>query len=192
MRILCGTMKHGRRGLGIAAGLFTVVVAAAPTGAAGLPDDLAEQVRSYVTSELAALGAPGAAVAIVHDDEVVFAEGFGDAGGAPLTAETPFDLASVSKSLTAIAIFQLAEAGSLSLDDRVGDHVAWIGDTYPTLGEVTVRELLAHSSGWTIGDGQANLANTYDAPDAIERNVRRLASISPTNPRGTFEYSNAN
>ena len=185
-------MKRALTGLGGMVGLFAMLSVAGPADADPLADDLAAHVRAYVSEELDALGVPGAAVAIVRDDEVVFAEGFGEAGGVAVRADTPFDLASVSKSLTAIAVLQLAESGSVGLDDPVGDHVDWIDDTHSALADITIRDLLGHTSGWTIDDGQANLADTYGEPDAIERNVRRLASIAPSNARGTFEYSNAN
>jgi CubicO group peptidase (beta-lactamase class C family) len=179
-------------GLGIVAGLAALFLGPVASSAQPIDATVADRIRSYVTAELAALGAPGAAVAVVHADQVVLAEGFGEAGGREITAETPFDLASVSKSLTAIGVLQLAESGALDLDDPVTRHIGWFDDVVPELGSVTVRDLLGHASGWTIGDGQANLADQYAGPDAIERNVRRLASIPPTNPRGSFEYSNAN
>jgi CubicO group peptidase (beta-lactamase class C family) len=171
------------------------VLSAAPTVAADpLDPELADAIRDYTRREMAAIGVPGAAVVIVRDDAIVFAEGFGraDAGGREVTPATPFDLASVSKSLTAIAVMRQVEAGALELDAPVVSYLPWFGDTHPALRDVTVLDLLGHQSGWTIGDGQANLADGYDGADAIERNVRRLAATEPTQPRGTFEYSNAN
>lgn len=192
MRMLPSRMKRELTGLSIVVGLFAVLAVTGSAHGEPLDGSVADRVRAYVTGELDALGVPAAAIAIVRDDEVVLAEGFGHAGGVAVTARTPFDLASVSKSLTAIAVLQLAEAGSLGLDDPVREHVSWIDDAHAALGDITVRDLLGHASGWTIGDGQANLADAYGEPDAIERNVRRLASIAPTHSRGTFEYSNAN
>jgi CubicO group peptidase (beta-lactamase class C family) len=153
---------------------------------------LEQRVRDYVLRSMDELGVPGAAVAVVTADGVAYIEGFGQAGGVDVTADTPFDLASVSKSFTAIAVFQLAQSGAIELDDRLKDYMPWIDDTHAALGDVTIRDLLGHASGWTIGDGQANLVDTSGGPDAIQRNARRLASVEPTNGRGTFEYSNAN
>jgi CubicO group peptidase (beta-lactamase class C family) len=62
------------------------------------------------------------AVAVVSGDEIVYARGFGvrdRATGAPVTPETIFGVASVSKSFTCLAIMQLAEAGKLSPHDPV-------------------------------------------------------------------------
>jgi CubicO group peptidase (beta-lactamase class C family) len=174
--------------------LVLVLAPASVRAADPLDPETATAIRDYVERELAALGVPGAAVAIVHDEEIVFAEGFGraDDDGRAVTPQTPFDLASVSKSLTAIAVMQQAEEGNLGLDDTVREHLPWFGDDHPVLADVTVRDLLGHQSGWTEGDGRANLADTYDGEDAIERNVRRLAATEPMRARGTFEYSNAN
>ena len=178
-------------------GIATAVLALAPAsirGAEPLDPEIQAAVEAYVERELAALGVPGAAVAIVRDDEVVFAKGYGkaDADGRAVTSTTPFDLASVSKSLTAIAVMQQVDRGALELDAAVSQYLPWYGAEGATLREVTVRDLLGHASGWTLGDGQANLADTGGGPDAIERNVRRLSNTAPSHERGEFEYSNAN
>ena len=178
-------------------GLAFVMLALAPASlraAEPLDPAATEAIHDYVVDELAALGVPGAAVAVVRDDEIVYAEGFGraDDEGRTVTPQTPFDLASVSKMLTAIAVYQQIEAGSLELDDRVQDHLPWFGTDEPALAEVTVADLLGHTSGWTTHDGIVNILDEDDAGDAIELNVRRLARTAPTNERGAFEYSNAN
>ena len=180
-------------------GLCVAFAALAPASASvqaaePLEPDVVEEIQAYVEGELEALGVPGAAVAVVRDDEIVFAQGFGhaDDDGREVTPQTPFELASVSKSLTAIAVMQQVEAGNLALDAPVRTYLPWFDDDQPALSEVTVRDLLGHQSGWTEADGRRNLADTYAGEDAIERNVRRLAQTAPTNARGTFEYSNAN
>ena len=178
-------------------GLAIVMLALAPAsvrGADPLDPDTAIAIRDYVAAELDALGVPGAAVVVARDDAIVFAEGFGraDSDGRLVTPQTPFDLASVSKMLTAIAVFQQVEAGSLGLDDRVQQHLPWFGADEPALAEVTVSDLLGHTSGWTTYDGIINILDEDAGAGAIERNARRLAGTAPSNDRGTFEYSNAN
>jgi CubicO group peptidase (beta-lactamase class C family) len=177
--------------------LAFAVLAPAPASvlaAEPLEPDIVAAIQAYVGQELESLSVPGAAVVVVRDDEIVFAQGFGraDDDGRDVTPQTPFQLASVSKSLTAIAVMEQVEAGNLALDRTVRSYLPWFGDDQPALGDVTVRDLLGHQSGWTEADGRRNLADTYDGEDAIERNVRRLAQIAPANARGTFEYSNAN
>jgi CubicO group peptidase (beta-lactamase class C family) len=177
--------------------LAFVVLAPAPASvqaAEPLEPDKVAAIQEYVERELDMLGVPGAGVVVVRQDEIVFAQGFGraDDNGREVTPQTPFELASVSKSLTAIAVMEQVEAGNLALDTAVRTYLPWFGEDQPALADVTVRDLLGHQSGWTEADGRRNLADTYDGEDAIERNVRRLAQTAPANARGTFEYSNAN
>ncbi len=102
-------------------------------------------------------GLKGVSVAILKDERLVYARGFGIADDS-LNRVSPgslFRLASVSKLITAVAIMKLAEEGKLSLDDHVFgpdgilknsllDHVA-----DKRIYDITVRHLLAHSGGWT-------------------------------------------
>ena len=186
-------MRRALTGLGLAF-VMLVLAPASVRGADPLDPTVEAAVHDYVVRELEALGVPGAAVAVVHEDEIVYAEGFGraDNDGRAVTPQTPFDLASVSKMLTAIAVYQQIERGSLELDDRVQDHIAWFGTDQAALADVTVSDLMGHTSGWTTYDGIVNILDEDDGGNAIERNVRRLAESAPTNERGTFEYSNAN
>ena len=73
---------------------------------------------------------PGLALGIVHNDEVVHLRGFGEAdpAGRTVTPQTPFILASASKSFTALAIMQLVESGKVDLDAPVRRYLpisAW-------------------------------------------------------------------
>jgi CubicO group peptidase (beta-lactamase class C family) len=93
---------------------------------------------------------PGMSVAIVHDQEVVWAKGYGEADRArhvKATPETLYRIASVSKLFTATAILQLRDAGKLGLDDPVSKHLAWFGVASPDGRPITIRHLLTHTSG---------------------------------------------
>lgn len=89
---------------------------------------------------------PGVAVAIVQNGQTLLLQGYGLADVAtkkPITADTAFDLASVSKQFTASAILMLVERGKLRLDDPV---TRWVpGFTGPE--SITLRHLLHHTSG---------------------------------------------
>src|SRR5690242_4101066 len=75
---------------------------------------------TFVASYLHRTGLPGAAVAVVHGDQVVHLAGYGhDATGRPVPADTPMPIASLSKSVTALAVMQLVEAGRVDLDRPV-------------------------------------------------------------------------
>ncbi|MCH8159627.1 MAG: beta-lactamase family protein [Proteobacteria bacterium] len=89
---------------------------------------------------------PGAAVLVIKDGAVVFERGFGYADIANkvhIDADSMFRLASVSKQFTTMAIMVLAEAGKLSYDDLLSQHVPEL-NSWPG---VTIRHLMTHTSG---------------------------------------------
>ena len=88
--------------------------------AANPAPDLAS-IDAYIEKEMREVRIPGLALGIVHNDEVVHLRGFGEAGpdGRAVTPQTPFILASASKSFTALAIMQLVESGKIDLDAPV-------------------------------------------------------------------------
>lgn len=92
-------------------------------------------------------GSPGAAVAVLQDGEVIFENGYGSAQieyDIPITPETIFHVASVSKQFTAFAIAMLADEGKLSLDDDIRKHLPEVPDFGHT---ITIRHLIHHTSG---------------------------------------------
>src|SRR5258706_61147 len=95
---------------------------------------------------------PGVALTVVHGDRPVWTKAYGYADVSTKTAATPqtlYRIGSVTKTFTALAILQLHEGGKLRLDDRVGDHVTTTTIHTRDIGllDVTIRELLTHSSG---------------------------------------------
>lgn len=90
---------------------------------------------------------PGLSIAVLHDGEVIFAEGYGLASleqERPITPETIFHVASVSKQFTAFALCLLQADGKLSLDDEVRAHLTEV----PDFGQpLTLKHLLHHTSG---------------------------------------------
>jgi CubicO group peptidase (beta-lactamase class C family) len=159
-----------------------------------LTPDGEQRVIDYVTTEMESLGIPGAAVAIVSGADVVLAQGFGvtGPGGQPITASTPFHLASVSKSLTALAVMQLIESGALGLGDSLAQLLPSSVFQGSGAGAVTIADLLGHTSGWTERDGLVNRVEPDLSAQALELNVARILSTPLSHPIGEFEYSNAN
>ncbi|MFD9699795.1 serine hydrolase domain-containing protein [Lentzea sp. NPDC059081] len=132
-----------------------------------------------VSSFMAGSSYPGVAVAITRGDEVVAVQGFGhDSAGAPITGHTKMAIASVSKSFTALAVRQLADAGKIDLDRPVFDS------------RVTPRQLLAHKSG--ISDRtlpEKSLTQPNSPAEAVDRAREALRSAEPD---GQFRYTNTN
>ncbi len=104
-------------------------------------------------------GIPGAAFAFARGSKLLFAKGYGLANvatGAVVTPNTRFGLASLSKSLTAVAALKLVEQGKLGLDDAVFEILKDVKPpggvrVDPRLKDVTVRQCLIHSGGWDRG-----------------------------------------
>ena len=122
-------------------------------------------IDSFVERELARSGIPGLALAIVHQDQVIYVRGYGraDPTGRSVTPETLFCLGSVSKSFTALAVMQLIEEGRLELDTPVQQIIPWFRTAAPELsGRITVRHLLNHTSGLSTRAGRVHLARHLD------------------------------
>ena len=139
---------------------------------------------------------PGAALVIVQGYQIVHLKGFGvaDGSGRPVTPQTPFFTGSTGKSITALAIMQLVEAGKIKLDESVQTYLPWFRVADAEASElITVRQLLTMTSGIPKSIGQTQLANTDLSETAIETNVRALANMELIAlPGERYEYSNAN
>jgi len=97
-------------------------------------------------------GLPGLSVALVHDQDLIYAGGFGFADlddEVPATKTTLYRIASITKLFTATAILQLRDQGKLQLDDPIERHLPWfrIKNRFPNAPPVTIRHLLTHTSG---------------------------------------------
>lgn len=105
----------------------------------------------WVEQQLAYRGLPGLALAVVHDQDVVWSRAYGWAdleARVPMTPTTPFRMGSISKLFTATAVLQLRDAGRLRLDDPVSDHLPWFAVQTPEGSPaITIRQLLTHTTG---------------------------------------------
>jgi CubicO group peptidase (beta-lactamase class C family) len=137
---------------------------------------------------------PGLFYGVLVDGELVVSSSLGVrdvAAGAPVTADSVFRIASMTKSFTALAILELRDAGKLALDDPLHKYVpeaaSW---TYPTRDSapITVRQLLNHAEGFPEDNpwGDRQLAITDDRLTSWLRE-----GIPFSNPPGVaYEYSN--
>lgn len=114
------------------------------------PSSESEGLNAHVDALFAAwdrADAPGAALAIVQDGQIVYERGYGMANleyAVPITPSTIFHVASLSKQFTSFAINLLALEGRLSLDDELHAHFPEFGDFGKT---ITLRHLRHHTSG---------------------------------------------
>jgi CubicO group peptidase (beta-lactamase class C family) len=175
-----------------------------PPDAAPAPDFAT--VSKLINDAVAANRLPGAVVVIGHGGTVAFDQAYGSrklagepgldglpAPAEPMTEDTIFDLASLTKSLaTATAVMQLYEQGKVAFDDSVQQYLPEFNTTNdPRRAKVTVRMLLTHTSGET-GDVELNDPWGLDAADKAEGLRRALTTPLESGPGEGFRYSDIN
>lgn len=139
---------------------------------------------------------PGAAVIIIKDGEVLYKKGYGLANlesGTNISPGTPFDIASVAKQFTAMAVMMLQERGKLSYTDSAAK---FFPELSPFAQQVTIRHLLTHTSGlpdYTIYWKEGQKINRDNARHTSEDVLKFLLQQKKLNfaPGENWEYSNS-
>jgi CubicO group peptidase (beta-lactamase class C family)/ketosteroid isomerase-like protein len=142
-------------------------------------------IDSLVAAEALSRGVPGVAVVIVSGGSIVVQRGYGTADratGRPVTAATPFNIASVTKPFTALLVQMLVSEGKVQLDVPASRYLP-LPAPYRAL---TVRQLLNHTSGIARDLREHN----DDDPDSGDYRRRLDASAPSARPGERFEYSN--
>jgi CubicO group peptidase (beta-lactamase class C family) len=151
-----------RHFLGLAASVF-----AFPGAASGnLGPHWEEEFDTYVKGNLAQTHTPGLSVAVVHGADTLFVRGYGladIAANKPVAADTAFDIASVSKTVTGTAMMMLFQEGTYKLDDPIGPHLDFsvIHPKFPHV-PITFRHLFTHTAG--ISDAVEEENNWFMTP----------------------------
>jgi CubicO group peptidase (beta-lactamase class C family) len=137
-------------------------------------------------------GVPSASVAVVKGGKLAYTHAYGKARLEPAVAATPemrYSIGSISKQFTAAAILMLQEEGKLKLDDAVGKYVPGLtrGD------EVTIREILSHTSGyqdyWPEDYVMTPMLKPESAQQILDTWAKKPLDFEP----GTeWQYSNTN
>ena len=112
-----------------------------------LPADITEKIDKLATETLARTGVPSASIAVVKDGQIVYVKAYGEAKlepKTPATSQMRYSIGSISKQFTAAAILLLQEQRKLSLDDKVAKYIPDL----TRANEVTIRQLLSHTSGY--------------------------------------------
>jgi CubicO group peptidase (beta-lactamase class C family) len=153
----------------------------------GMNSDTLAKIRSEVEKEIAAKNLPGCVVLISRQGRVAFREAFGnkrvEPDAAPMTVDTVFDLASLTKPIaTATSIMLLVEQGTLRLDDPVAKHIPEFGRNGK--GEITIEQLLTHQSGLLADNDIADYA------DGRDEAIRKICALPlKAKPGEKFIYS---
>jgi CubicO group peptidase (beta-lactamase class C family) len=152
-----------------------------------------------LAARMAELNVPGVSVAFIEDGEVKWTRVYGvaEAGASrPVTPDTLFQAASMSKAVAAAAALRLVEQGRLDLDGDINAHLsAWkVPETaYTAAQKVTLRRLLSHTAGLTVS-GFPGYASGKPVPTTVqvlkgEAPANTPAVVSFEAPGGSYAYS---
>jgi CubicO group peptidase (beta-lactamase class C family) len=163
--------------------LGTTLTVAGAQNSSGAPDS----VGDYVRGEMQKQHIPGLSLLVAKNGQIVRAEGFGLANvelQVPVKPETLFQSGSVGKQFTATAVMMLVEEGKVGLDDPLTKYFA---DAPAAWKEVTVRELLSHTAGFTDYPEKFDFRKDWTEDELI----KMVEGIPLAYPPGTkWDYSN--
>lgn len=150
-------------------------------------------LRWFIPREMRRVGVPGLSIALVDDQKVVWAQGFGyadDARKLPASAQTLYGIGSISKLFTATAVMQLVEQGRIDLDAPVSRYLPEFSmrTRYTGSGPITARNLLTHHAGLP-GDYLKGMWSLRPAPFEEVFPLLRDEYVSYP-PDLVFSYSN--
>jgi CubicO group peptidase (beta-lactamase class C family) len=159
---------------------------------AQLSQETKDAIDKLAADTLAKTGVPSASIAVVKDGQIVYLKAYGDARLDPKMAATSqmrYSIGSISKQFTAAAILLLQEQGKLSLDDKISKFVPDL-----TRGnEVTIRQLLSHTSGyqdyWPQDYVMPMMLQPVTAPKILDMWARKPLDFEPGMK---WQYSNTN
>ena len=149
-------------------------------------------IDKFITEQIQQNSVPGVALAITHEDKILYVKGYGkDGNNREITPQTQFFIASVSKSFTALAIMQLVEANRINLDSFVKTYLPeFTTANEKSAKQITVRQLLNQTSG--LSDAGFSESNNPQ-PNSIAEQIENLKNARLTAQPGTeFHYFNPN
>jgi CubicO group peptidase (beta-lactamase class C family) len=173
-----------------------ISVAFAPALRAQTVDTIDSDLRSRIDRIAAGImeqrGVPSASLAVVKGGKLVYTHAYGLAHidpDKPATPEMRYSVGSISKQFTAAAILMLQEQGKLSLDDAVGKYIPGL-----TRGnEVTIRQILSHTSGYQDYWPEDYLMTPMMKPETAQQIIDAWAKKPLDFEPGTqWQYSNTN
>jgi CubicO group peptidase (beta-lactamase class C family) len=185
-------IRRASRSFLFACVLSVLIGATAARAQTTLPADVRANVDKIANQVLSRTGVPSASIAVVRDAQIVYEQAYGDARLDPRVASRPqmrYSVGSISKQFTATAILMLAEEGKLSLNDPVGRFLP----SLTRASEVTIRQVLSHTSGyqdyWPQDYVPPFMLQTVTADKILDIWARKPLDFEP----GTkWQYSNTN
>jgi D-alanyl-D-alanine carboxypeptidase len=173
--------------------LRTIALFALAAPVAGqLPPGAVAQIDAAAEKALADSGAPSVSIAVVKEGRIALVKAYGNARLNPATAALPemrYSIGSVSKQFMAGAMLMLVEEGKLSLDDKVGRYLP----NLTRADEVTIRQLLSHTSGYRDYYPLDYVAPFMQRPATADEILKTWAGKPLDFDPGTrWQYSNTN
>ena len=150
----------------------------------GLSSDRLARIATFAKAEIDAGQIPGAVVAVARHGKLAYFEAFGQSekkAGTPMTTDTIFSLASMTKPMTTVAALQLYEQGRLLMDDPLSKYfpkfadmkvAVWddrsegVRDTAPAARQITLQDLMRHTSGLSYGGSGTSMLHKQYAPSS--------------------------
>jgi len=152
-----------------------------------------EKIDGYMKEAMKRLHIPGAAIGIIKNKEIIYLQGYGNAGPNDrlVTQDTSFLIGSTSKSFTALAIMQLVDEGKIDLDAPVRKYLPQFKiSSEKDSARISVRNLLVQNSGFSTYDGRRALEKDEIS---LKQHIEEMGNIALVEPIGTlFQYSNLN
>lgn len=182
----------------------------------GLSSERLARIVAFAKAEIDAGQIPGAVIAVARRGKLVYFEALGQsdkAAGTPMTTDTIFSLASMTKPMTTVAALQLYEQGRLLIDDPLSkyfpkfadmhvasfdDHKDSVVNTAPKARQITIQDLMRHTSGLSYATAGTSMLHKQYAPSS-NGSARTLTSTElmdkmtalplPFQPGAVWEYS---
>jgi CubicO group peptidase (beta-lactamase class C family) len=157
-------------------------------------DRFKEQLEPIIEQAIKQANVPGFAIAVVQNQKVVYAAGFGvknlTNGNEKITPQSLFHMASITKPFVATSIIQLWEQEKIDLDAPLVKYLPYFRMKDERYKTITIRQMLSHVSGMPDVEDYEWDKPQYD-DGALERYVRSLSNLSLiAAPGTTFRYSN--
>ncbi|WP_261301501.1 serine hydrolase domain-containing protein [Paenibacillus andongensis] len=174
--------------------LLTLFISTMPSAAVKSlsKTEIVAEIDDYVKKNMEANHISGASLAIAYGENMFYTQGYGAySDGRKITARTPFPIASLSKSMTALTVLQLADKGLIDLDAPYVSYFPDILLTDDRVNRITVRHLLNQTSG--LNDKVNPDMTKADQFQALQEIKKSLEQVNLANiPGETYSYHNPN
>ena len=175
--------------------LVTLAISAPASSAArAITRSVETRIDSAAKQDVASGRVAGAAVAVLRDGQLVFSRGYGRSNlelSAPVGAKTVFRIGSLTKQFTAAGVLLLAEQGRLKIDDKLSVYLPH----FPRANEVTLRDLLNHTSGihnFTEGPVIDKISTSGATVQQLVTDIAEQSPLYDFDPGKGWWYSNSN